>query len=510
MLSFISIHQPSLRLAFIFVLTLSIIIDPAFQTKTNAQTQVAKIIANDGEAEDFFGNSVSIDNNVAIVAAYFEDTNGWGAGAAYIFRNANNNWVEEQKLIGSEIDDYDFFGTSVGIAGNVAVVGAPFDRGTGTAYVFRYNGTTWIEEQILQASDGLNNEMFGQSVSISSSGNMIVVGAIMDGLGRGSAYVFTYNGSTWVEQQNIYASDGVAGEKFGSSISVSEDESLILIGDVGINSSGKAHVFMKDGTTWVRTAKLLPANGTYGDGFGASVSISNNYAVVGARYDDVNFIDCGSAHIYKRSGNNWQWHSKISASDRHEDQRFGYVSISSELILVGATHDNQNGLESGAAYVFKLSGNTWLQAAKILPDDGFAGDWFGSAVKIREFTALISAPYDNDNGANSGSAYIFDLQNLSSAELPSNKTNDGFSLNNNYPNPFNAATSISWYSPEQTRQTLKIFDILGREVSIVVDEIRPSGYNEITFDASGLTSGVYYYQLRINQYIRIKGMVLLK
>jgi hypothetical protein len=476
----------------------------------SAQTQIAKLTASDGAAEDFFGHSVSICENSAIVGAHFEDTNGWGAGAAYILRRVDGNWNEEQKLIGSDINAYDFFGTSVDIAENVAVVGAPNDRATGTAYVFKWNGSSWVEESILQASDGLSNELFGQSVAINKSADLIVVGAPMDGLGRGSAYIFTFNGSNWVEQQNIYANDGLAGDKFGFSVSISENDNMIKIGEVGPNSSGKAHIFVKDGNTWVRVSKLLPTSGTSGDGFGASVSMSDSFAVVGSRFDDVDFIDTGSAHIFKKQGNAWYWQTKIYADDRHENQRFGYVSMSSELILVGATHDNQNGLESGAAYIFKFNGNTWTQAAKIVAGDGFAGDWFGSSVKIFGSLAIIGSPYDNENGTNSGSAYIFDLQNLTNLNNVINNGKREYTLHQNYPNPFNPSTVISWQSPVGSHQTIKVFDILGNEIATLVDEYRPAGTYEVEFNAEKLASGIYFYQLRAGSYIQTKKMILLR
>lgn len=475
-----------------------------------AQTQLDKLTPGDGSAESYFGHSVSIDEDVALVGAHFEGSNGWGAGAAYIFRRNGTDWVQEQKIIGSDINTYDFFGTSVDISGDVAVIGAPNDRATGTAYVFRWNGSSWIEEKILQASDGLSNELFGQSVAINKTADLIVVGAPMDGLGEGSAYIFTYNGITWVEQQNIYANDGLAGDKFGFSIDISENSEAILIGETGPNSSGKGHVFVKDVSTWVRISKLLPQNSTYADGFGVSVAISDSFAFIGSRFDDVNFIDAGSVHIYKKQGNNWVWLTKIFADDRHQDQRFGYVSAISDLVIVGATHDNQNGLEAGAAYLFKLNSNSWNQTNKLLAIDGFAEDWFGSSVKLCNSWAIVGSPYDNDMAINSGSAYIFDVRNLTDLNDHSIGLIDKISLQQNYPNPFNPNTKISWQSPIGSWQTLKVYNILGNEVATLLNEYKPAGIYNIEFNGNELTSGVYFYQLKTENYIETKKMILLK
>lgn len=480
----------------------------------NCQNQISKLKPSDGGAEDFFGNAVSINGKTVIVGARFEDTNGWGAGAAYIFRNIGNEWKEEQKIIGSEIDEMDFFGTCVDVSGDLAVVGAPNDRGTGTVYVYRRINSNWIEEKILQASDGYNGELFGNEVAVNSSSNMIVVGAPMDNLQVGSAYIFIYNGSDWIEAQNICANDCFAGDKFGFSISISEDGKVILVGDVGANSSGRAHAFIQDGEIWVRVSKLTPNQGTYADAFGASVSICKDITVVGSRYDDVDFLDSGSSHIYIRQGNNWIWKTKICAYDRHENQRFGYACIENGLILVGATHDNQNGLESGAAYIFKLQNDEWIQAAKILPEDGFAEDWFGSAVKISENIAVISSPYDNDNGINSGSVYLFDISDLTEVEQEFNSETNAYSLSQNFPNPFNPITKIKYSIPKNEFVRLVVFDVLGNEITKLVNEQKSAGKYEVEFIAKNikpnLSSGVFFYSFKAGVYRQTNKFIYIK
>ena len=85
-----------------------------------------------------------------------------------------------------------------------------------------------------------------------------------------------------------------------------------------------------------------------------------------------------------------------------------------------------------------------------------------------------------------------------------------FALHQNYPNPFNPSTKISWQSPVGSRQTLKVFDVLGREVATLVDEYKEAGYNEIEFNASELASGIYYYQLKAGDYVETKKMIYLK
>jgi chitodextrinase len=175
-----------LSLLFVFVLG----------SKTYAATE-AKLLPSDGAAYDYFGYVASISSDAALIGADSNDDNGVDSGSAYVFRRNGSNWVEEQKLLPSDGAAYDYFGTSVSISGNVALVGADRngDNGeeSGSAYVFRWNGSNWVQEQKLLPSDGAAYDYFGESVSI--SGNVALVGADSNddnGDDSGSAYVYTF------------------------------------------------------------------------------------------------------------------------------------------------------------------------------------------------------------------------------------------------------------------------------------------------------------------------------
>jgi len=85
-----------------------------------------------------------------------------------------------------------------------------------------------------------------------------------------------------------------------------------------------------------------------------------------------------------------------------------------------------------------------------------------------------------------------------------------YSLSQNHPNPFNPSTKISWQSPTGSHQTIKVFDVLGNEIATLIDEYKPAGSYEINFDASKLSSGVYFYQLKAGNYLETKKMILLR
>lgn len=193
-----------------------------------------KLLPTDGAADDLFGRSVSVSGNVALVGSRSDDDNGDFSGSAYVFRFNGSTWVQEAKLTASDGVEGDGFGLSVSVSGELALIGASFvdDNGlnSGAAYVFRYDGGSWIEEQKLLASDGLNIDMFGDSVSL--SGNTAVVGAH----NRGRAYVFRYDGNTWVEEFKLSSPDCPATDEFGASVSIFGD--TILVGANGDDENG--------------------------------------------------------------------------------------------------------------------------------------------------------------------------------------------------------------------------------------------------------------------------------
>jgi len=218
----------------------------------------------------------------------------------------------------------------------------------------------------------------------------------------------------WPEQDKITASDGAAGDYFGYSVSIDGDYALIgayYDGDNG-PTSGSAYVFKRSGATWTEEAKLTASDGAVGDCFGISVSIDGDYALIGAYGNDDNGDYSGSAYVFKRSGTTWTEEAKLTASDGAADDYFGrFVSIDGDYALIGAFADDDNGANSGSAYVFKRSGTTWTEEAKLTASDGAADDYFGCSVSVNGDYALLTAYGDDDNGVDSGSAYVFMYEN---------------------------------------------------------------------------------------------------
>jgi hypothetical protein len=251
----------------------------------------------------------------------------------------------------------------------------------------------------LTASDGATNDYFGDSVSI--SGDYAVVGAYGDDSSSGSAYIFRRDGTSWSQQAKLTASDGNSYDEFGYSVSISGDYAIVgaHFDDANLIYSGSAYIFKLDGTSWSQQAKLTASDGSVNDCFGESVSISGDYAIVGACGDDDNGNSAGSAYIFKRDGENWSQQTKLMALDGAAYDSFGIsLSISGDYAIVGARGDDDNGDSAGSAYIFKRDGETWSQQAKLTASDGAAEDLFGLSVSISGDYAVVGAKCDDDNG----------------------------------------------------------------------------------------------------------------
>ena len=377
-------------------------------------TEQQKILASDGTANVGFGTAVSVSFDTVIVGAPFDSTPaGAYAGSAYVFVRSGTTWTEQQKILASDGAMFDEFGIAVAVSGDTAIVGAPFadavlGQDAGSAYVFVRSGTTWTEQWHLMG--GSDQSGFG---TVSILGDTLAVGAALDGP-RGAAYVFVRSGATWTEQQKVRASDGAAGDRFGSAVSISGDTLLVSAPDddmPGAAYAGSAYVFVRSGTVWTEQQKLVPTDSQPTARFGNSVSLSGDTAVIGAAADDNGHgSDAGATYVFVRSGTTWSQQQKILAPDGISQDYFGTsVSVVSDTALIGSPlSDTPGGQDTGAAYVFVRSGTTWSQQQKLVPPDAFMNDRLGYSVALSADTAVLGAPAgDNVNGFDAGAAYVF-------------------------------------------------------------------------------------------------------
>jgi nucleoside-specific outer membrane channel protein Tsx len=368
-------------------------------------SQQAELTASDGAASDGFGSSVAVSGStIAVGAPSHQVGANFDQGAAYAFVQSGTTWSQQAELTASDGAASDLFGRSVAVSGSTIVVGAlghqvGANSDQGAAYAFAQSGTTWSQQAELTASDGAQNDQFGWSVSV--SGSTIAVGAPRHQVGsnsdQGAAYVFVPNGTTWSQQAELTASDGAQNDLFGQSVAASG--STIVVGApghaVGSNSyQGAAYVFVPNGTTWSQQAELTASDGAQNDEFGQSVAASGSTIVVGAPNFAVgSSSNQGAAYVFSQSGTTWSQQAELTASDGAQNDNFGSsVSVSDSTIIVGApNHAVGSNSYQGAAYVFSQTGaGSYALSASpnslsmteggqgtstitITPQDGFSG-----------------------------------------------------------------------------------------------------------------------------------------
>jgi FG-GAP repeat len=321
-------------------------------------SQQAKLTAPDG-----LGGSVALDGDTAVVGAPGEDVGANpDQGSVYVFARSGGIWSLQAKLTAATGAAYEYFGGRVAVDGDTVVAAVPrpapgiegrasgrasrsSDPAHGYVHVFRRSGTVWTQEATLTA-DG----WFGGSVAI--SGNTALVGPVFTKFGpsdnRGEVWVFSRTGSAWSQQAILNAADGAAGDFFGGSVAICGDAALIGA-PYRDNFQGSAYVFSRSATTWSQRARLMASQGGAYDEFGSSVAISDEIALVGAPHGRVDYnVDQGWACSFVRCGSTWRPFERITAGVA-EDLFGSSVAVDGGTIAGGAP--DVEGYR-GAAYVF--------------------------------------------------------------------------------------------------------------------------------------------------------------
>ena len=578
--------------------------------------QLQKITAQDRAENDFFGYSATVSGSYAIVGAPYEDEDASGgntvgdAGSAYILKldEGSGTWSEVQKIVASDRQEDDHFGYSVSISGSYAVVGVRNEDedilgantllNAGSAYIFKLDegSGTWSEVQKITAGDRAESDYFGMDVSI--AGDYIVIGAPYEDEDAaeantlseaGSVYIFGLNETdgTWSQMQKVTAFNRAEGDYFGISVSISdsyiiagayrEDEDASEVNT--LSEAGSSYIFELNnaGTAWMEMQKIVASDRAASDNFGRSVSISGGHVIVGSIGDseDENgantLFGAGSAYIYELNEDSTAWNQeqKIVASDRGEDDKFGFTSaISGNYAIAGAMF---NGTDAAGGNTLSLAGSAYIfvNNAAQLPVEltSFDGVYDGSEVMLEWETAtevnnygfeverqyrVSSSEYrdwenvgfvEGHGSVNTPQSYSFtDTTALPSVDTVSYRLKqvdidgtyeyskaidviinnssvtgleDGdlpteFGLSQNYPNPFNPTTSIEYRVSSNENVSIKVYNMLGQEVMTLVNEMKSPGTYNVKMNGSQLASGVYIYQMTAGSYSSVKKFVLMK
>lgn len=379
---------------------------------------------------------------------------------------STNDVLNQAKLMPNEAAFGSLFGSSVAVEGNIAVVGAPFDRGaaerSGVVYVYSFDGNAWRQTAVLQASDGSTNASFGRSVSIDN--HLIAVGT------ASAVYLYRYHPaqSVWVEEIKLVRPPGGRGS-FGRAVCVDGDNLIVgspfatdpyqgtattkgyafffqriagtwqlirsfntmyhntgdhygvtvdLNGDravVGAPGWGQVFVYRYVDNNWQAAGIIVDPIWGSGRGFGFSVGLFGERIVIGTPYDSERGNIAGAAYVYRFTQTGWTQEIKLLPPVRSIGARFGYsVAADGNTVAVGAPEQDQHENEfrpdvdkTGAAYRFKYESNHWSDGVELFAHDASLGDRLGHSIAVSNHILLAGAPYNDEVDTNTGAAYVF-------------------------------------------------------------------------------------------------------
>ena len=477
--------------------------------------QGSKLVGTGGDAGSFQGSSVAIssDGNTAVIGGIYDNSQ---QGAIWVYTRNAGVWSQQgTKLVGTGgAGDFVYQGYSVAISsdGNTVIEGGWRDNtDTGAVWIFTRNAGAWTQQGSKLVGSGAEGGQIlqGASVAISSDGNTALVGGPGDS-GTGAVWVFTRNGSVWTQHGSKLVGTGSVGQaNQGTSLAISADGSTFVTGGMVDNGYlGAVWVFARSGSDWVQQgAKLVGSESIDASQQGSSVAISSNgnTVIIGGPGD---FLNEGAVWVFTRSGEMWS----------QEGPKL-YAEGSTSPILVGKavaiSPDGNTAVVSspgasnsiGKVWIFNRSAGVWTkEVSALIGTEAVGAARQGWAVAISSDGTLIeSGPFDN---AGAGSFWVFNNPHMGIAQisgLPANEI-----LEQNYPNPFKLGTKIKFQVSKLSFVRLTVCDILGREVTALVNEQLSPGIYEVDFDGSNFPAGTYLYKLETDKYAEMKKMFLIK
>ena len=461
----------------------------------NAQWQQIGNEINSEAENDSSGRSVSLssDGSVVAIGAPNNDGNGNNNGHVRVFEINSGIWEQIGDNIDGEAEnDSSGYSVSLSFDGTIVAIGTPFNDGNGTSAghvrVFKNNAGTW--EQIGNDIDGeAADDSSGESISLSADGSIVAIGApFNDGNGNsaGHARVFKNNAGTWEQIGNDI--DGEAsGDLSGWSVSLSSDGSVLAVGaqsnDGNGSSSGHVRIFKNNAGTWEQIGDDIDGEAN-GDSFGESISLSSDGLVlaVGARGNDGNGMSSGHIRVFKNNLGTWEQIGADIDGEAAFDQSGWSVSLNSDGTVVAnsAIWNDPSGTNSGHVRVFRNNSGAWEQIGDDI-DGKATGDQFGWSVSLSSDGSEVAI-----GSANSGDVKVFQNEaTLSSFEI-TQELDISF-----YPNPTNNSFLIK--SGIIKIERITIFDITGKKISNNLIKTVNNGFET---DLSSLESAVYFISIQ--------------
>ena len=448
-----------------------------------------KLYPNDSRQGAYFGRFVDQNDDFIIISAYKDSENVSSSGALYIFKKVNGVYIQSQKVFPGDGMVEQFFGYSIGISKEWIVTGAHHDSSkgasSGAVYILKKNSNDkWDIVQKLVPADLSEGDEFGKKVSLYE--NTLVSSCYLDddnGINSGVVYVYKLIDGKWQQNTKILPSTPMEYSQFGLSLDLFKDKLIVGAPFEGKKELGAAYVYEYNNDKWNEVSKFQPDDLMDYNQFGITVKINDDFAFVSSIKNDDFGENSGIVYVYRRVNGDWQYFQKLNGPDEEKGDGFGIdLTVTDSFVVIGSYFDDDNGLNSGSVYLYKLKGGKWKFCKKINPSDGSESDAFGASISLKNNNLLVGAYSDSDKGFLSGSAYIFSLNKV----LKTDKF-DSESRVKVYPNLIYDYINIQ---NEMTNSQIMIFDINGRGI---LKDIIAKGNSKIPF--RNYPRGVYFIRV---------------
>jgi len=450
-----------------------------------------------GEAvNDQSGIGISLSNDGSIVAIGAKNNDGiaTNAGHVRVFQNISGTWTQ----IGADIDGVfmsDNLGYSVSLSGNgnIVAIGAigndSAGLSAGQAQIYQNISGTWT-----QIGAGINGEaaddLFGLQISLSDNGSVVAIAAqYNDGNGSNAGHVKIYQNISGTWTQIGTDIDGEAADaQFGASVSLSSDGKIVAIGAIGYDSNGlgTGHVKIYQNVLGTWTQMGTNINGVaWGDNFGTSVSLSSNgsFVAIGARLNDGSGSNAGHVRIYQNISGTWTQVGADIDGEAVDDNSGSSVSLSSDgsVVAIGAPLNDGSGSNAGHVRIYQNVSGTWIQMG--IDIDGTGVDYeSGKTISLSSDGTVVAIGAYGSSGFYTGKVRVFDISGVLS--------NNEFVLENFsiHPNPVSTTLTIQLQSNLELN-TVTIYDSLGKKIKENITK---------TLNLSALSKGIYYVKVSTN------------
>ncbi|BAY24264.1 integrin alpha beta-propeller repeat protein [Calothrix sp. NIES-2100] len=364
---------------------------------------VEQTLVNPSFNSVLFANAVAISGTNALISSVGGEEGESDIAKVYLFDTLTGQRL--QTYFNPTPKSGDLFGNSIAISDNKVLIGAPRDNDKGGVYL--YDQLTGKLLLTFFKNNPVGGDYFGYSVAM--SGDKVLIGTPYDDQGApNSGRAYLYDAKTGELLQTFDNPTPEGGDLFGFAVAISGNTVVIsaFLDDTGAADTGSAYVF--DAVTGQLVHTLLNPNPGDADLFGSAVDIDGDKILVGARADDLGAVDAGAAYMFDAVTGNLL-HTFANPTPEPGDIFGVSVAISGNQVLIGASGDNTGASNSGATYLFDAT--TGKLSETFTNPSAAEGDLFGNAVDIDGDHVVIGAFGDDEKGANTGAAYVFEKAN---------------------------------------------------------------------------------------------------